>query len=177
MKTFLSMMAMAALLAVPAAAQERSAAQNNDAQVNWSALRTQIDLVSNQNKALAGTIDAMRICEMKKMMWVPGDASGDSDKCVIAKSKAALSCRVVVGTGSSPSYVSTAMCNADEFVTGGGGIANQSATPICTTAPGRSGFLHNNTPNGNGWAIDAYSYNMNGDVCTRAYAVCCKVVN
>lgn len=74
-----------ALLALPLAAiaQERSAGQANDAQVNWAALKNSIDLVSSQNKALAATVDKLMTCNRKGLVYNPSAASVDSDECAL----------------------------------------------------------------------------------------------
>lgn len=54
-------LALLAALAAPGAhAQERTAGQTYDAQVNWSALATKIDAVSAQNKALAASMKTLQ---------------------------------------------------------------------------------------------------------------------
>jgi len=78
-------MAAALLLAMaPAHAQERSAGQSYDAQTNWSALNGRIEAVINQNKMLAQTVDKMKACNDKKMIFVPSDPAADADGCVSA---------------------------------------------------------------------------------------------
>lgn len=64
-------------------AQERAAGQANDAQVNWSALSSQIGLVSTQNKILAQTLDKYNTCGAKTMLFVQSAVSADNtDGCV-----------------------------------------------------------------------------------------------
>jgi len=57
--TTLMLTAMACGVAFAAAAQERSAGQTYDAQTNWSALKAQIDMLLNQNKLIAASIDSL----------------------------------------------------------------------------------------------------------------------
>jgi hypothetical protein len=71
------------VLAAAAHAQERTAGQAYDAQVNWASLKNSIDLVSTQNKAMAaavevisdkldamsGKIDAIARCGSQKKLW------------------------------------------------------------------------------------------------------------
>lgn len=74
---------LAAALVLPAIAigQERTAGQAYDAQVNWSTLKSSIDLVSSQNKILAATLDKVTGCNKKKMIYAPGDSAADADGC------------------------------------------------------------------------------------------------
>ncbi|MFA6279783.1 MAG: hypothetical protein WC612_03190 [Bdellovibrionales bacterium] len=78
-----------------------------------------------------------------------------------------LSCSVVGNSGVAPHYVSTATCNADETLTGGGGYI---PNPIANR-----GFIHQTNPSGQSWIVDAFTYTYGGDVPTTAYAICCKV--
>lgn len=78
-----------AALALPVAvlAQERTAGQAYDAQVNWASLKSSIDMVSNQNKAIAATVtaigeklDAIEACGKQGKIWNGSgcaDAGGD----------------------------------------------------------------------------------------------------
>jgi len=57
-------------------AQERSAGQSYDAQINWAALQSQIKTVIDQNKAIAttvdnvnGKLDAISACGKKNEIW------------------------------------------------------------------------------------------------------------
>lgn len=60
MKRQLGIGALVALVGWSSAwAQERTAGQAYDAQVNWSALSSKLDLVINQNKVLATTVTAL----------------------------------------------------------------------------------------------------------------------
>lgn len=84
-----------------------------------------------------------------------------------------LTCRAVYGSGSSPPhYIASATCNADEILTGMGGMAETPGSTIC--AGTSRGFLHAIIPTGNGVAVDAFKYNWTGDLCSRAVAICCK---
>jgi len=172
-------LAMAAPVAV---AQERASVSGYSTQVNWSVLGNKLDLINAQNQTTAAKVDAMAAqvealndqlaaageCGKNGMVWSGTD-------CEMPKSDARLSCRVVKGVGASPTYLSTATCNADEMLTGGGGLANQAGSPICSS--NKSGFIHNSSPLGNSWVVDAYQYNIGGDLCTISYAICCKVLN
>jgi len=77
----LPLLAAAMVLATAAHGQERTAGQANDAQVNWSALKSSIDLVSSQNKAIAATVDKMTACSAKHMVYAPGTTGADYDGC------------------------------------------------------------------------------------------------
>lgn len=70
------------LLPAVTMAQERSAGQAYDAQVNWAALNNKIDLVSNQNKVLTSTIAKFQACNLKKRIYIPTDTAADADGCV-----------------------------------------------------------------------------------------------
>lgn len=85
-----------------------------------------------------------------------------------------LQCRVVRADASGSGLWSIASCAADEVVTGGGGLAEVPNSDIC--ASNSAGFLHSSYPYGNGWLVDGYQYNWSHDVCTRGFAVCCKIV-
>lgn len=78
----LAFLGSALLLALPAAAQERSAGQAYDAQVNWGALRAQISSVIDQNKLLAERLDKIEACSTKKMLYEPTSADADADGCI-----------------------------------------------------------------------------------------------
>lgn len=83
MKAFLTFSVMGLMVVGSVMAQERTAGQNYDAQVNWSALKTSIDLVSNQNKILAQTLDKYNTCSAKTMLFVQSAVSADNpDGCV-----------------------------------------------------------------------------------------------
>lgn len=59
-KTSILLAAAVAFVATAAAhAQERAAGQSYDAQTNWGALKSSIDMLINQNKAIADTVDAL----------------------------------------------------------------------------------------------------------------------
>lgn len=70
------------ILATGAFAQERTAGQAYDSQVNWAALRSQIDLVSTQNKVLAAMLDKFTACSNKKAIYAPAQPGHDADGCV-----------------------------------------------------------------------------------------------
>jgi len=79
-----------------------------------------------------------------------------------------LDCRTVeVSGGVSPSWVSVANCNNDEWVLTGGG---KCAVPD----PGIKGFIHESRPFENGWKVDCFKGDSSGDCKSTAYAVCCK---
>lgn len=84
MKT-LPFIAAALVLPALALAQERTAGQSTGAQVNWSVLRNQIDLVSSQNKALAATISKLQACNAKEMLYAPAKSGADANGCVNAR--------------------------------------------------------------------------------------------
>lgn len=75
-----------------------------------------------------------------------------------------LDCREVVGPWAN---IGVASCAADEYAISGGGQCN---------APAEDGFLHYSgpTPDLSGWVVDCFSYNWQGDINSRAFAVCCK---
>lgn len=100
MKSLLSLLVAALLLAGAAWAQERTAGQAYDAQVNWASLKNSIDLVNTQNKAIAATVtaisaklDAIAACGARQQLW---DGAG----CVDAGGKQKLETKVY----SSPKY-------------------------------------------------------------------------
>lgn len=70
------------LLAAPAMAQERTAGQANDAQVNWSALRTGIDKVDTQNKALSASFTALNTLVNKLLNCNQQQMFYNGTKCV-----------------------------------------------------------------------------------------------
>lgn len=70
------------LAAAPLHAQERTAGQSYDAQVNWSALKSRIDLVNTQNKVLASTLDKVMACNTGGKLYAPADAAADAQGCV-----------------------------------------------------------------------------------------------
>lgn len=86
-----------------------------------------------------------------------------------------LTCRVVSNSGVAPSYISTAKCDSEEFVMNGGGYTHPDKCIYL-------GFLHISMPVDNGWKVDAWGTdspwgaNANMDVCSTAYATCCKWV-
>jgi hypothetical protein len=80
-KSTLPLIAAAMVLPVIAAAQERTAGQAMDAQINWAALKNSIDLVSNQNKAIAALLDRMQACNALKMIYAPGNGA-DANGCI-----------------------------------------------------------------------------------------------
>lgn len=63
-------------------AQERTSAQGYDAQINWSTLSNQINLLKTQNGALASTIGKMQTCAAKNALYKPSDPKKDADGCV-----------------------------------------------------------------------------------------------
>lgn len=82
-------------------------------------------------------------------------------------------CRTVSAQNPVLPYVSTATCAADEWLlTGGGECEVPGAVALCGGT--RKGFLHASHPSGNSWSVDCYSNDWSTDVCSRAYAVCCK---
>jgi len=174
MKTILAVAA-TLLLATAAHAQERSAGQNYDAQTNWSALKASIDSLRSQNTAIVSTVDTVNTgmdhsaeCAKKGELW-------DGTACVMARTDVKVTCRLAGGRGAKPGYVSVAKCAPGEFVTGGGGMANQPGSKVCDSKA--AAFIHATVPDGSGWAVDAYKADISGDACTVAYAICCKVIN
>lgn len=81
MKMLFLLAAAVAFTATPALAQERTAGQAYDAQVNWSALNGAITALKDQNKLLAQALDAISTCNAKGMFYTPGGADIDADKC------------------------------------------------------------------------------------------------
>jgi len=76
-----------------AQAQERSAGQAYDAQVNWAALSNKLDLLDSQNKMLAAAMERqgeqlakMTACNAKTMLWSPSSTTPvpDGEGCVSA---------------------------------------------------------------------------------------------
>jgi len=80
----------ALLLATSAAwAQERTAGQGNDAQINWSLLSNQLDLLKTQNQSLATALQDLQkkmadydLCGAKGKIYAPGHPDADADKCL-----------------------------------------------------------------------------------------------
>ncbi len=66
-----------------------------------------------------------------------------------------------------------AQCASDEFLLTGGGQCETSNPGCGICACARTGYLHYSAPTGNEWTADCYNP-AGGDVCVRAYAVCCK---
>ena len=80
MKTLL--LAAALVLPVLAHAQDRTAGQAFDAQVNWESLKAMFDKVDTQNKILAAAVTTMQTCNLKKMLFVgTAQAGAASDGC------------------------------------------------------------------------------------------------
>ena len=118
-----------------------------------------------EGKYLSGIDNGAAIC--KDVPVSVGTAGGGAP---------ALSCRVVQGGAPTGGGLwSVAQCNDDETVTGGGGFSEIPGSPLCASTS--RGFLHHSAPLNNGWAVDGYSFDWSGEVCTRSYAVCCKVVS
>lgn len=69
-------------VAVSAHAQERTAGQSHDAQVNWEVLTTRLDALDTQNKALASTLTKMQACNSSKKVYAPSDPTKDANGCV-----------------------------------------------------------------------------------------------
>jgi hypothetical protein len=70
------------VLVTAASAQERSAGQANDAQVNYSALSNQISAVNTQNQILAATLTKIQTCNAKAMIFIGvGKTGADTDGC------------------------------------------------------------------------------------------------
>ena len=78
-------------LALPLHAQERSAGQSYDAQVNYGALSAKLDALISQNRIIAGTIDSLNdkvtkvtTCGAKSMFYAPSSTTPapDADGCV-----------------------------------------------------------------------------------------------
>lgn len=82
MKIIVPLVIAAVLLPVAATAQERTAGQAYDAQVNWASLKGMFDRVDAQNKILAATITKMQACAAKDALYKPGDSAADADGCV-----------------------------------------------------------------------------------------------
>lgn len=75
------------LLAGPVFAQERTAGQANDAQVNWAALSAKLDALDTQNRAIAVSVatlqtsvnginsklDAIAACGAQQKVWTGSD--------------------------------------------------------------------------------------------------------
>jgi hypothetical protein len=100
MKTKHSLLLALAVLATPVIAQERTAGQNYDAQVNWSTLSSKIDAVSNQNKTLAALLDKITACNNQNKIFNPADPAADPDTgCTTIKGK---SCTVDWATTCGP---------------------------------------------------------------------------
>ena len=115
----------------------------------------------------AATCSAPPTCTGKQMLGWNGTAFVCKD----------LTCRTVTNEGGAPSFASHAQCAADEFVMTGGGECQtaEGNHNLCGQSPsGKTGILHFNGVSGNGWAADCILPGDIGEVCSRAWALCCK---
>jgi len=91
------------------------------------------------------------------------------------KIRGELDCRRVSGFGIVPDHIAIAICADDEYVVGGGGECEIKGS-LCPGDPDYDGYMHYNAPLSDlsGWRVDCYDRMMRGEVCSRAYAICCK---
>lgn len=165
-------------------AQERTVGGSLSMEASWSALKNLSDQAFAQSKIATITAndakkradEAMEAANMIINCGKLGQTYNGSG-CTSAPSAALprLSCRVVQATSNLTGMGSQAWCQSDEIVTGGGGGAETPGSGIC--AGSSRGFIHTNMPTGNSWVVDAYGSSWSGDICSRAYAVCCKLVH
>lgn len=118
--------------------------------------------------AVTQTIQKITECNARGQFW-------NGSTCVAVNTNFRLACRTVRADSSGSGLWSIAACGDGETLTGGGGAAEVPASDIC--AGTSAGFLHTSQPSGNGWIVDGYQHGWLGEVCTRAYAICCKVVS
>lgn len=78
MKLHIILAALAVMAAGSAAAQERSAGQAYDAQVNWASLKGMFDKIDAQNKVLAATLAQVSACNSQKKFYAPSDPAAVS---------------------------------------------------------------------------------------------------
>jgi len=88
-------------------------------------------------------------------------------------------CHIVSNMGGPPDYVSDARCANNEFALNGGGQAEITGSPNCSSGNGTNtkGTLHTSFPDsdGKGWTVDAFDWVDNHEACTIAYATCCAM--
>lgn len=171
-------------ITLPLRAQERTAGGSLNMEANWSALKNLADQASAQAKVATITAndakkradDALAATAMIINCGKLGQTYNGSG-CTAAPAAALprLSCRVVQATSNLTGMGSQAWCQSDEIVTGGGGAAETPGSGIC--AGTSHGFVHTSMPSGNSWVTDAFGSSWSGDICSRAYAVCCKLVH
>jgi len=89
----LPLFASALVLTAPTLAQERTAGQGNDAQINWSLLSNQMDLLKTQNQSLATALEEVQKklagydqCSAKGKIYAPGQTGADADGCLAPES-------------------------------------------------------------------------------------------